>query len=51
MLKKSKKGLKGFVVTSTEHAKWHKENGDCGTGKEHEECHKKWGITIAEKKS
>lgn len=50
MLKKSKKKTKGMVVTSREHAAWHKENGSCGTGKEHEACMKKWGITIAKKK-
>jgi len=50
MLKKSKKGLKGLVVTPEEHKKWHKENGSCGSGKDHEACMKKWGITVAEKR-
>jgi hypothetical protein len=33
-------------VTKSEHAKWHKENGGCGTGKEHEQCMKEQGIVI-----
>jgi len=51
MLKKSKKIKKAMVVTEAEHEKWHKENGSCGSGKEHEECMKKWGITIKKKKT
>ena len=47
MLKKSKKGL---VVTPTEHKKWHKKHGGCGSKKEHDACMKKWNITIAKKK-
>jgi|GEM_PF-1198448 len=43
MQKKSKKPM---IVTPVEHAKWHKENGPCGSRKEHTECMKKWGITI-----
>jgi 3-isopropylmalate dehydratase small subunit len=52
MLKKSKskKSTKGMVVTPAEHAKWHKENGGCGSGKEHAACMRKWGIRIAKKK-
>lgn len=50
MLKKSKKPGKGMVVTEAEHEKWHKKNGSCGSGKEHAECMKKWGITIKRKK-
>lgn len=46
MLKKSKKDIKGMVVTGVEHKKWHKENGSCGNGKEHDACMKKWGIMI-----
>lgn len=49
MLKKYK-SKKGLVVTSTEHAKWHEENGPCENAKEHFACMKKWGITIAKKK-
>jgi len=50
MLKKSKKGIKGTVVTPKEHKKWHKKHGDCGNKKEHDACMKKWGITIKKKK-
>jgi len=49
MLKKSKKGLKGMVVTPEEHRKWHKKNGPCGNKKEYDACMKKWGITIKKK--
>jgi len=49
MLKKSKKDIKGMVVTPAEHKKWHKENGGCGNKKEHDACMKKWGITIKKK--
>jgi hypothetical protein len=51
MLKKSKKSvsLRGMVVTKEEHEKWHKKNGSCGTGKEHDACMKKWGIKIGKK--
>jgi hypothetical protein len=47
MLKKSKKGM---VVTSKEHAEWHRKNGGCGNAKEHADCMKKWGIVIRKKK-
>ena len=50
MLKKSKKSAKSMVVTEAEHKKWHKENGSCGSSKEHNACMKKWGITIKKKK-
>lgn len=46
MLKKSKKKIKGLVVTEAEHRAWHRERGSCGSGKDHDECMKKWGITI-----
>jgi hypothetical protein len=46
MKKKSKKAM---VVTPAEHAAWHKNNGSCGSGKEHAACMKKWGITIKKK--
>jgi len=35
-----------MVVTAAEHAKWHKENGSCGRGKEHTECMVRNGIVI-----
>jgi hypothetical protein len=44
--KTRKTGKKILYVTKSEHAKWHKENGSCGTGKEHEECMKNQGIVI-----
>ncbi len=33
-------------VTIAEHEKWHKKNGSCGSGKEHEACMKEQGIRI-----
>ncbi|HUW71893.1 MAG TPA: hypothetical protein VMV66_01715 [Candidatus Humimicrobiaceae bacterium] len=45
---KKKKSKKITYVTRTEHEKWHKKNGSCGSGKEHEACMKKWGIRIKE---
>ncbi len=45
--KKIPKG--GLVLTEEEHARWHKEHGTCGTGKEHDACMKKWGIRIEKK--
>jgi hypothetical protein len=50
MLKKSKKRVKGMVVTQAEHAAWHEKNGGCGNKKEHDACMKKWGISIKRKK-
>jgi len=50
MFKKSKKDIKGIIVTEEKHKKWHKENGGCGNSKEHDACMKKWGITIKKKK-
>lgn len=49
MLKKTKP-KKGMVVTSAEHAAWHKKHGGCGNTKEHAACMKKWGIAIGKKK-
>ena len=37
---------KMLIVSEKEHAQWHKENGSCGTGKEHDNCMKKNGIVI-----
>lgn len=50
MVKKSKKVVKGMVVTEQEHKKWHKKHGGCGNKKEHDACMKKWRITISQKK-
>jgi len=50
MLKKSKEGIKGMVVTEEEHKKWHKKHGGCGNKKAHAACMKKWGIKIKKKK-
>lgn len=41
-----KKGNKIMYVTAKEHAKWHKENSSCGTGKEHDACMKRNKIVI-----
>jgi hypothetical protein len=49
IMRKKSKSKKGLVVTPAEHAKWHKENGPCGSRKEHTACMKKWGIKIARK--
>lgn len=46
----NKKSKKIMYVTLAEHEKWHKENGSCGCGKEHETCMKKQGIRIKAKK-
>ena len=43
MVKKSKKNM---VVTEEEHARWHEKHGGCGNPVEHDQCMKKWGITI-----
>lgn len=47
MEKKKLKKKKSLIVSEKEHAQWHKENGSCGTGKEHAACMKKYGITIS----
>jgi hypothetical protein len=49
-MEKKKLKKKGLVVSEKEHAQWHKENGSCGTGKEHDACMKKYGITIRKSK-
>jgi len=45
-----KKNKKPMIVTEKEHEKWHKENGSCGSGKEHELCMKEARITIKKTK-
>jgi len=43
---KKKKSKKIKYVTMTEHERWHKKHGSCGSGKGHEACMKKWEIRI-----
>lgn len=49
-MEKKKIKKKGLIVSEKEHTQWHKENGSCGTGKEHAACMKKYGITIRKSK-
>jgi len=43
---KKKQNKKTLFVTAKEHAQWHKENGSCGSSKEHEAYMKKYNIKI-----
>jgi hypothetical protein len=43
-----KKPKKNIVITQKEHDEWHRKNRDYGakSGREHDACHRKFGIRI-----
>jgi hypothetical protein len=46
-----KKKLKKLIITQKEHDEWHKKHKDydAKNDKEHELCHRKFGITVKKK--